>query len=324
MNILETLYKDYYQTDRTPQELVSSHWRQMHKQTSVSVVNNALSLKGFGFGDLQQASLPHLILAWVTIAAYLCRLNNRAAIIRLLPKAIALSRRMELPFTYDSFRQVCSLAMIMSFKSYGQGFPLRVVIIGDGYGFLSALIKKELPKARIFLIDLGKTLLFQAHYCSLAYPQGGHFLVTDQGPMDGGQAEDADFIYCPAEHLSKLDGFRFDLAINIASMQEMNQATVSGYFDFLRGHMERGSLFYCCNREEKIMPDSEISRIMDYPWDEGDTFLVDEICPWSKFYFSRHAARRGVKVLNVRVPFVNLFDGPVRHRLCVLKTTDAF
>ncbi len=324
MNILETLYKNYYQTDRTPQELVSSHWRQMHEQTSVSVVNNVLSLKGFGFGDLQQASLSHLIFAWATIAAYLCRLNNRVAIIRLLPKAIALSKRMELSFTYDSFRQVCSLAVIMPFRSYDPVLPLRVVIIGDGYGFFSALTKEVFPKARICLVDLGKTLLFQARHCLLAYPPARHFLVIDGEAADGTQVEEADFIYCPAEYLSKLDGLRFDLAINIASMQEMNQATVSGYFDFLRGHMERGSLFYCCNREEKIMPDGEISRIMDYPWDDRDKFLVDEICPWSKFYFSRHAAKQGIKVLNVRVPLVNFFDGPVRHRLCVLKTTDAF
>jgi len=44
----------------------------------------------------------------------------------------------------------------------------------------------------------------------------------------------ADFLYCPAETLHALEKYRFDIAVNVASMQEMTSATISRYFDFMR------------------------------------------------------------------------------------------
>ncbi len=94
---------------------------------------------------------------------------------------------------------------------------------------------------------------------------------------------------------------------------------MQGYFDFLRAHLVKDNLFYCCNREEKIMPGGEVSKILDYPWNMQDRHLVDEPCPWVKFYVSWHTTKNGLKVFNKRVPLVNYFDGAVRHRLSVLK-----
>jgi len=46
--------------------------------------------------------------------------------------------------------------------------------------------------------------------------------------------------------------------------------------------------------------------------------LIDEICPWCKYFFARCKASRGPKLFNVRVPLVNYMDGDIRHRLSVL------
>ena len=183
---------------------------------------------------------------------------------------------------------------------------------------MASLIKEVHPHAKIYLVDLGKTLLFQCHYCFKAHPKSNHHLVTrDSGAIDG--FLETDFVYCPAEHLSRLDPVMFNWAININSMQEMNTETVQNYFKFLRMHMAKDHLFYCCNREEKIMPEGEISRFLSYPWHKDDLHLVDEACPWQKCILSRRSLEKGPKIFNRRVPFINYFDGDIRHRLSVFQ-----
>lgn len=183
---------------------------------------------------------------------------------------------------------------------------------------MSALIKELFPNSLICLVDLGKILLFQAHYCEKAHPECLHRLVLDSS--DTINQSDLDFLYCPAEYLEKLDELSFDIAINIASMQEMNQTSINTYFDFLRHHMSSNNLFYCCNREEKEMPGGEISKFLSYPWRKEDFHLVDEYCPWHLYVFSFGRAKNGPQLFKIRIPFINYFDGPIMHRLTVLFT----
>lgn len=72
-----------------------------------------------------------------------------------------------------------------------------------------------------------------------------------------------------------------DLALNVASFQEMNPPVIGEYFDDLRAAAAgRGLVFYCCNREEKRLPDGTVSRFAEYPWSGSDKILLDELCPW--------------------------------------------
>jgi hypothetical protein len=229
--------------------------------------------------------------------------------------AHSLARRIGLAFSYDCFRQVCSLDLIMSQRPNKE--RLSIINIGDGYGFLSALIKDLFPNSLICLVDIGKTLLFQAYYCQKAHPECSHRLILDSSETTN--QSDPGFLYCPAEYLERLGGLSFEIAINIASMQEMNQTSINTYFDFLRYHMPPNNLFYCCNREEKDMPGGEISRFFSYPWRKEDIHLVDEYCPWHLYFFSFRRAKNGPLLFNTRVPFINYFDGLHRHRLTVLQ-----
>ena len=204
------------------------------------------------------------------------------------------------------------------FKSRGVE---RILIIGDGFGFLSAFIKEMLPQAKITLIDLGKTLLFEVHHCSKAHPHLVHCLPFDVRTGDHNpEALDASFVYCPAEHIKTLKDFEFDLAINVNSFQEMNNETVNNYFDFMRGSLKKENLFYCCNRIEKIMEGGEVSRFFSYPWRKDDIHLVDGYCPWQRYFLSSQLSMRGPELQGIRIPFINYFDGPVFHRLTVLST----
>lgn len=315
------LFHKYYESDSTPSALVSSYWKEMHQKAEVRLADGRLFLKGFAFGSMYQISWPCRFFSWATVISYLFHINNKFMVLRMMRPAMRVAARMGVSFTYDCFRQVCSLALIRVNGMFKTEDRISVLCIGDGFGFLSCLIKEVFPKARIVFVDLGKTLLFQAYFSKRAFPDCKHVIVSEA--TDASLIADNDFIYCAAENLRCLNKEVFDLAINIVSMQEMNQDTVKDYFEFMRKHLREDNLFYCCNRQEKIMPGGEVSKIMDYPWERRDRFLVDQRCPWHVYFLSHHVTERGLNILGLRIPFVNFFDGVIIHRLAVLKTMES-
>ena len=192
---------------------------------------------------------------------------------------------------------------------------LNVLMIGDGFGVLASMFKSVFPNSTVVMIDIGKTLLFQAYRCQRAHPGADHVLATAEADL-----QSAEFVYCPAEQLESLGNLRFDLAVNTNSMQEMNDQTIQGYFDFLRGHFHPENLFYCCNRESKTMEGGEVSEFLNYPWRDDDRHLVDGVCPWLDYFLSWGRNLRGLSILGKRVPMVNYYDGVTLHRLTVLAT----
>ncbi len=276
--IINYLYTQYYLKDSTPERLVSSYWEYWENQAQVQVEHgNVDSLVAPApLGSMQHKSLSSQGFLCLTIGTYLLKLSIRKEICQLFKPSISVAKRMGLAFTYDCFRQMCSLALIKKYMKESR--KLNTVIIGDGYGFLASLIKEIYPGSRILLVDLGKILLFQSYYCGKAHPGRSHHLVRNSQELKLNDIE-YDFLYCPAEHLNKVDNVSFDLAINIASMQEMNQQTTEEYFSYIRKHSKSDNLFYCCNREEKVMPGGEISKFSQYPWSVNDVHLVDELCP---------------------------------------------
>jgi hypothetical protein len=182
-------------------------------------------------------------------------------------------------------------------------------VIGDGYGAFALLAKAFLPDASFILVDLGKTLTMQAFGLEKAFPEEGHTLVEGEGDLqkDG-------FVYCRAEQADFLRAATVDTAVNIASMQEMDPGVVANYFSILRECLTGNAFFYCCNRMEKQMPDGTWSRFNDYPWDEEDAVLVDEPCPWHRYFLTPDPKGR-VRIFGHRLPRKVTYDGVHWHRL---------
>ena len=97
-------------------------------------------------------------------------------------------------------------------------------------------------------------------------------------------------------------------------MQEMNDATISRYFQFLRTTLKSDNLFYCCNREYTRMVHGEVSEFFLYPWVHKDKHLIDSKCPWMHYVFLPGKGRKGP------FPYINYSDGSFRHRLTILST----
>ncbi len=313
--LIKNLYQIYYVKEGSGDGQGSSHWRQYSHNLEINLGTAGVpaEMVGYGFGDLQIDSLPYQALSLVAVLIHLARLPNRLDLIFTIPVAWRLAHRMGLSFTQDVFRQLCALALIKrNMSSLQRKKRLRILMIGDGYGFLASLFKETYPNSTIVLVDLGKVLLFQAYYCQRAHPSGLHKSVLEGC---GDNLDECDFIYCPAEYLDGVSRLSYDLAINISSMQEMTIGSVTEYFRFLRQHMETDGLFYCCNRERKMLVGGEVQEFARYPWHGEDVHVVDEHCPWYKSYLSFATNSNGPKLLGVRIPFMNYYDGPVWHRL---------
>jgi len=244
--VVEELYQRYYVEDATPDWQVSSHWREQHSRTFVIGERGEYQTHGEGFGDVTDLSFASRSASFLTIKSYLQRLGDAAQIRDMIPMIRSVAHQMGLDYSYDVFRQGCAYTLIEQYLPTC-GRALRCVEIGGGYGLLSGIVKRRNPSARMVMIDLGKTLFFQARHLAMAFPDAKMGLVTD-----GLDCADVDFLFCPAEHASELEG-PFDLFVNIASMQEMSPEVIGHYFRFIRLTASVDNLFYCCNRVHKTL-----------------------------------------------------------------------
>lgn len=189
-------------------------------------------------------------------------------------------------------------------------------VIGDGFGTTTAqLLANKLVK-NVILVNLTKTLLVDLYYLKLMMGEdefsNSVHLVTDRKSLKKVLNETKDtitrnVIAIEAKDHKLLKECPVDIAINIASMQEMNPSTIIDYFEDLRViGSNRKLVFYCCNRIEKRLPDGKTTRFFHYPWSKKDIILFDELCPWHQEYYS------------FIPPFYRSYDGPIQHRLCVI------
>ncbi|MDC1120372.1 hypothetical protein OAT72_00725 [Alphaproteobacteria bacterium] len=89
----------------------------------------------------------------------------------------------------------------------------------------------------------------------------------------------------------------------------MNYQEINKYFDSMRTlASEKEFMFYCCDRESKILPDGQIIEFEKYPWAKEDIIIFDEPCPWHDKYY------RSV------LPIYFKYDGVHRHRLAKMSS----
>ena len=300
-NMILDIYETYFGGENRGEEVMSSHWQDFNSKINVKIDKQGqlTVFEGFGFGDCENISFLKRFLNYLCIFSYLVFLPDKKELLHLISRSRDVLDRFNFFLSYDLFRQICALATIRKNFPVSNDSKFNVLIIGDGYGFLGALIKTIYNNSRIFLIDIGKVLFFQSVNLQRAFPEAKHVLSKDSQDS----FEDADFIYMTADNINLKDTLKFTLTVNIASMQEMDNAAIKSYFNIIRSHSLRDNLFYCCNREYKKLFDGEVTKFYDYPWDKDDMHIVDEGCPYYRYFFSR------------RPPFIRKFDGTLIHRL---------
>jgi len=166
----------------------------------------------------------------------------------------------------------------------------RIIEIGGGYGGLALHLSRILPRCRYVIVDLPETLIFSAAYLALHAPGKRIYLYDPAEGVSVADLAEADFVLLPDYRIDALLGSEFDLAINVASMQEMRIDQVEHYLDFLRDAC-RG-VFYSCNRDRQNRND-ELPGLFDLV---RTRFAMTEVSPPpTRPSSARARARQGLK-----------------------------
>lgn len=293
----------------------SSYWRKYH---------SAFRFTGEGFDGLQgfggnEKPYHGLRLAIHTLLqSKFRRMGKEFPDFRLIDSlAQDIVTKQNRAYDLDVLRQSLTISLLKKyFHEHLLNTKSTACVIGDGFASMTSLLLASGLASKVVLINLTKTLLVDLWYLRL-WLGSERFnssvdLVTDEDGLNQvlskpeiNEYGDRRIIAIQAAQHILLREIPVDMAINIASMQEMDPTIINKYFDDMRAISKNKNLmFYCCNREEKKLPDGSVIRFSDYPWRENDKIIVDELCPWHQQYYD-----------TIRPPFYHSYDGSVRHRL---------
>ncbi len=290
----------------------SSHWKFYHKNFVFHENGTFSGLTGFGgcnppYKGLRK--LYHNILQ----CKYRRIGNGLSAFKHIDSLALSMTQKQNRAYDLDVLRQTITLSFLM------RHLPLlhnrsTVAVIGDGFASMATLLLASGCADQVILINLNKTLLVDAVYIQKWADDEFEkifTLVTDENSLALSMNSESKIVAIQAVNHELLKHVKLNLVINIASMQEMDAGVIKAYFDDFRAISKLNELyFYCCNREEKTLPDGKVIKFSEYPWSPDDECIVDELCPWHQQYYTKCP------------PFYRSYDGPTRHRLTKLSSND--
>ena len=298
-DVMGELYRRYYDCAEFS-DVTSSHWKRYGSLTKVVKKDEQYILSGVGFGHFvpinSLRSLKYFLPSRMAL-----RLMSRFHVDGEIKSfGLQAAKRAQRQIDFDCVKQILSVDLLRKKKVFNKDGI--IMVIGDGYGYTTALLRMMLPEATIICINLGRTLFFDAYYLEKVLPNEKCRLIKDHTLNS---VQKGSMIFWEAENYQALVSLPVDLFINIASMQEMDMEVVRNYFTVMRSGAGK-RYFYCCNRVEKILPDGAVIRFDEYPWERKDKIIFDELCPWHQRF----------PVLEP--PFWKAFDGSTQHRLVKL------
>ena len=150
--------------------------------------------------------------------------------------------------------------------------------IGPGSGDLVSIIKDKADINQIFTIDLAENIPFSFLNIITNFPDSSYLLPNEI--LNEEQIRKNEFIFLDTKQVNLLPFGYFDIAVNTASMGEMDKLEIKKYFDYLRKGLKKNNIFLNINRVEKEVfykNKKEYLRFFEYPWDENDENLKYEI-----------------------------------------------
>lgn len=112
------------------------------------------------------------------------------------------------------------------------GRDLKSVLeIGSGYGGLARIYRMGQPQMRYYLVDLPESLYFAEVFLRANFPTARFHYVAFGAPIPD---DNVDFVFVPVQQLGALNGLHVDLVINTGSLQEMTDAAVAFWMNFIQ------------------------------------------------------------------------------------------
>lgn len=309
--VIESLL-DILETDPLPEAHTSSHWQHYGRDTIVERRGDDVVSVGSRSFSLYRPSIPTRFFHYFTRQSYRPVAEKCNSYPSIWQVAKRLARDLSAGLTFDVFKSTMALGLLAEHWAAHRLSPRTFALIGDGHGFLGALVRRYLSGSRVYSIDLPIMLVFQARTHEMADGQARLSLLSANGANT-----QTDVIFVLPQNIECIPD-QIDCAINIASMQEMTDFSINSYFTFLRRRSTQHSRFYCVNRLRKELLGGEVTSFHNYPWQENDEIFIDGPCPYYTHFFAPYTLPNGPRVLGLRVPFVNYFDGILMHRLARL------
>lgn len=125
---------------------------------------------------------------------------------------------------------------------------VKVLEIGGGYGQLARVFLSFNRGSSYVICDLEETMFFQGVYLSNTLGADKVRFLTGEEPFDFKFAPGTVYLL-PQHRTDALRQYRFDLAVNQQSMQEMTQEQVDHYLDLIK---QSCRYFYSCNLDQHI------------------------------------------------------------------------
>lgn len=301
-DILNKLYSKYYKTAEKSSVTIS-HWAKCGSRCLVRKSGDRFIVEGFGFGTFIRPNFLRFIKYCIPLFLSRSLLNSYVSNNDIKIKGWEVIKKQNRLCMFDEVKQIIICDLLDKHEMLKQS--KTIVVIGDGYGFMTCLLRLLVPQAKIICVNLGKILFFDFLHVSKVFPGTKMFLVEEKDDVDKA-IEHYPIVFLEAEKYEILFNKSLDLFINVASMGEMNTDVIRTYFDIFRSSTGK-RFFYSCNRVEKTLSDGTVNRFDDYPWNpDKDTIIFDELCAfYKKFPISFP-------------PFWRSFDDPLKHRLVKL------
>ena len=265
-----------------PEQTRSSFWDDELKNFSFSAEGDMRGL--ICVGNLSTKISPfHNMAHWLLQWPYRLIMRKSQNFNECCRLTSLLARRQERAITLDMLRQTLSLAIIKDHLDIRELGGANLVI-GDGYGVMTSLLKLSYPEIKMITVNLTTPLLMDLVYTRKAIPNIKIALPKNEIEMNDALKQDnIGVIAIQADNSKLVCEAPIGLAVNLHSMQEMNKSVIKSYFDILRGNKSRRTAFYCCNRIQKQLYNGEEIRFADFPWDPRETVIFDGICQWDNY-----------------------------------------
>ena len=295
-----------------PDKAESSHWNKYHSQFKFTG-DGFTGLQGFG-GYSRPYSGVRKIAHLVLQKPYRKLGESFSDFNEIDSAASRIATKQGRAYDLDLLRQTLTLSFLMKKRETYLSENMNVCVIGDGFASMTCLLLATQFFHNVILVNLSKTLLVDLWYLKLylgetEFESGVRLISQYHHDDESGMSinketvESFSVVAIEAKNHKVIRNMPIDLIINIASMQEMDVSVIKSYFnDFRKISNRKKLLFYCCNREEKLLPDGTLIRLSEYPWSKADEVFVDELCPWHQKYYL------------FKPPFYHSYDGPIRHR----------
>lgn len=168
--VIESLLK-IVETDPIPDVHISSFWRGYGRETIVERRGDDLTLRAAGFDTIHRMGIRARALHAVERLSYRSVTFQSKSYSRIWRVARHLAHDLQGGPNFYVFKSACALAVLADHWTVHGLSPKTFAVIGDGYGFLGALIRRYLGDVRLYCVDLPKMLVFQSRTHEMSDPE---------------------------------------------------------------------------------------------------------------------------------------------------------